>query len=110
MVAHLMRFHLLLHLEGENSELGSLLAEAHIFRVLVGRDLLMDKVSAKEKTQRAQVINKMVGHTLGAENALHIYQTWNKNANTAMRREYDGQQYMVRSLGLRLSHMLTNIV
>lgn len=53
------------------SELGSL-AKEYIFRVLLCQDLLMDKVSEKEKTQRAQVINKMVGHAPGAENALHI--------------------------------------
>lgn len=57
-----MPFHLLLHSEGENSELGSLRAEEYIFRVLVGQDLLMDKVCEEEKTQRAQVINKTVGH------------------------------------------------
>lgn len=62
MIAHLMLFHLLLHPEGENSELGSLRAEEYIFRVLVGQDLLMTKVSEEEKTQRAQVINKTVGH------------------------------------------------
>lgn len=76
MVDHLRRVRLLLHLEEERSEWGSL-AKEYIFRVLLCQDLLMDKVSEKEKTQRARVINKMVGHAPGAENALHIYQTWN---------------------------------
>lgn len=101
-----MLSHLLLHPEGENSELGSLRAEEYIFRVLVGQDLLMDKVSGEEKTKRAQVINKTVGHIPGAENALHIYQTWNKNANTAMRCEHDGQLHTIRSSGLPSSQKL----
>lgn len=53
MVAHLMRFHLVLHLEGENSEMGSLLAEAYIFRVLVGQDLLMDKGFRKRENPKS---------------------------------------------------------
>lgn len=74
MVARLMRSGRLLHLEGEDSKLGSLLAVEYIFRVLLCQDLLTDKVSEKERIRRAQVNNKTVDHVPGAKNALHIYQ------------------------------------
>lgn len=73
MVARLVRSGWLVHSEGENSKLGSLLAKEYIFRVLLCQDLLMDKVSEKETIQRAQVNNKTVDHVPGAENALYIY-------------------------------------
>lgn len=63
MVARLMRVRLLLYLEGENSKLGSLLADEYIFHVLLCQDLLMDKVSEQEKIRRAQNINKTVGRS-----------------------------------------------
>lgn len=86
MVARLIRVRLFLYLEGENSKLGSLLADEYILHVLLCQDVLMDKVSEQEKIQRAQNINKTVGHVSGAKHALHIYQTWNKNTSTATRR------------------------
>lgn len=42
----------------------------------------MDKISEKEKIQRAQVINKTAGYAPGAENALYIYHNWNKKFTT----------------------------
>lgn len=84
------------------------LAKEYIFRVLLCQDLLVDRTRSpkKRKPKEHNFINKMVGHAPGAENALHIYQTWNKNATAATIREMDAQNLLSSIIGMICEHRL----
>lgn len=84
----LLRSGRLLHLEGENSKLGSLLVKEYIFRVLHCQDLLMDKVSEKVKNQRAQVYNKTVDRPMRSE--CPLISNLEQENQYATRLEFDG--------------------